>query len=406
MRITQIMMIVVLILTLLIDFYIRKYIQKNSQNSRRNTLIYDITSVSLWIYIFIVMNLPRDNGEFSLIPIMWMVYTYITIYISKITFVIVSALMMIPRLFRKRIKRSALISIFASIIVFLILWWGAIIGRREIQVVRFAVESPKIPSGFNGYKIVQISDLHVGTWGKDTTFISKFVDEINYLKPNVIFFTGDIVNRNSSELKPFLNVLKRLKATDGIYSVMGNHDYGMYQKWDNLQLRDNDIEQLKLMQKKIGWTMLNNSTTFLKCNNDSIALIGVENWGEPPFGQYGDLNKACYVDNKQVINLNDSCYKILLTHNPEHWCKIVSKISNIDLTLSGHTHAMQFILGFGNYRWSPAKYKYTTWAGDYHTNAKDGTQMTLYVNIGAGEVGLPYRINAAPEITLITLKKI
>lgn len=224
------------------------------------------------------------------------------------------------------------------------------------------------------------------------------VDTINALSPDLILFTGDIVNRHTSELLPFKQTLSRLKARQGVYSVLGNHDYGDYMDWNFPIDKENNNLQLKNIQKEMGWNMLNNQHTILHQGSDSIVLIGVENWGEPPFSVYGNLKKA-------YPNLTDSNFKILLTHNPEHWSREVVKISNIDLSLSGHTHGMQLIFQIGDWKWSPAMWKYKQWGGLYEKENTQQKTSKLYVNIGLGEVALPFRLGATPEITLITLKK-
>jgi hypothetical protein len=240
--------------------------------------------------------------------------------------------------------------------------------------------------------VVHISDLHLGTYGNDTTYISTIVNKVNSLKADVILFTGDIVNRNSNELKPFVSTLSRLKAKDGVYSILGNHDYGDYEDWKSEAEKAANFQALKDMQAEMGWTMLNNQSTAITRGNDSITIIGVENIGDPPFHIYGDMSKA-YSD------ISDKQYKILLTHNPAHWTSDIEnqKESNIALTLSGHTHAMQMEF-FGI---SPARFRYRTWGGLYN----DNYNHPLYVNIGIGTVGFPARIGATPEITLITLKQ-
>ena len=237
---------------------------------------------------------------------------------------------------------------------------------------------------------MQISDMHLGSYGNDTTFVAKLVDSINALHPDVVFFTGDIVNRCSDELKPFMSVLSRLNAKDGVYSIMGNHDYGDYRNWQNPQDKINDRIKLKDMQRQMGWRMLNNSHDYLRRGSDSIAIVGVENIGDPPFESYGDLNKA-------YPTPSDSVFKILLTHNPAHWTSAIkdNKSQRFDLTLSGHTHAMQ--IEFAHI--SPAVFRYKTWGGMYN----DSIGHDLYVNIGTGTVGFPARIGATPEVTLFTL---
>ena len=200
------------------------------------------------------------------------------------------------------------------------------------------------------------------------------------------------MNNRSSELIPFIPSLRNLEAKDGIVSILGNHDYGDYAKWKTESAKRDNLDWLvRIEEDSLNWRLLRNEHFFLKNGNDSIAIIGVENWGEPPFSTHGDLNKA-YPD------INDKHFKLLLSHNPKHWDIEVCH-TPVDLTLSGHTHAMQMVLSVGKWKWSPSAWKYEHWQGLYEKNGK-----YLYVNIGIGEVGLPIRIGATPELTVFTLK--
>lgn len=402
MRIQIIMVITVVVVSLLADAYIYLYLRK-TRHSRTTQIAYLIGTAICYAAVIVGLCLPTREGSSSILPVMWIFYAYLTVYAAKIAFIIMTLLAMLPRLWGSRVNLGVATGLPVAIAVFLIMWWGAIWGRREIQVNYYNEVSPKIPAAFNGYRIVQFSDLHVGTWGTDTTFVSELVDSINALKPDVILFTGDIVNRNSQELKPFVNVLSRLRARDGVYSILGNHDYGDYQNWATEQDYNENKKELLRMQKQMGWKMLNNQHTFLIRGNDTIPLIGMENWGEPPFTTYGDLDKSYPREKENRYHQRDTLFKILMTHNPEFWNQKMKSQSNIDLTLSGHTHAMQMIVKVGDWRWSPAQYKYEQWGGDYHRLNDRGEPMTIYTNIGSGEVGLPYRIGAPPEITVITL---
>ncbi|MBD5287465.1 MAG: metallophosphoesterase [Bacteroides sp.] len=366
-----------------------------------------------------VMCIPVRDESSDILPVMWLLYSFLTIYISKIVYALISLITRLcsfiskgrirERRYERDIKRGNVgvkIGMILAFCTFFLLWWGVFFTRREIRVNQVTITSAKLPAAFNGYKIVQFSDAHVGTWGNDTTFISKLVDRINGLKPDMIVFTGDIVNRRTDELQPFLKVLSRLKAKDGVYSVLGNHDYGDYIDWKNEADHKRNNELLARWEKEMGWRLLNNERAFVTKGNDSIVLIGVENWGEPPFPEYGRLTEAYPSHRDSTYNLNDSRFKILLTHNPEHWSREVLNISNIDLSLSGHTHAMQMMISIGNWKWSPSVFKYSRWGGLYKEKSKSGEPMNLYVNIGSGEVGMPSRIGSAyPEITEIILHR-
>lgn len=391
MRYPIIIISILLIVNALVDLYI--YCAVHSYTRKRfwhrlqawSALIFALALIATII-------LPKRAGSDDMLQtVMWILYAYFSIYIPKYIFLIFDVLSRIPFLWRG--TRWSFLSVLGALIgvgVCGTMWWGALINRYNVDVKRIEVEIQDLPQSFQGLRIAQISDLHLGSFASPE-FPKKLVDSINALEPDLVVFTGDIVNRRSEELDPFMATLSQIKAPLGVYSVMGNHDYGEYMTWPSDAARKRDVVRLKRNQGKMGWKMLNNATHWLHVDSDSIALIGVENVGDPPFSTYGDLLKA-YPD------ISDDNIKILLTHNPTHWVRDLrdNPASNIALTLSGHTHAMQImVLG-----WSPAMWRYPTWGGMY----ADGHGQRLYVNIGAGEVAIPTRIGATPEITLFTLK--
>lgn len=394
MRLPLLIVILLVVVGILVDCYIWRQIVTNSRR-RWPGVVYAWSSLAMLVFIVVAVSLPRRSGsDGTLTCVMWMLYGYFSVYIPKYLFCIVSLIGQIPRLWRgRRLKYFNTAGVVLALLVFIVMWWGAVVNRISYSVKEVEIEYANLPEDFDGYRIVQFSDFHVGTYGNDTAFVSEIVDVINGIKPDVIFFTGDIVNRRTDELTPFVKPLSRLNSPAGVYSILGNHDYGDYSTWDSPEDKAENMNRMYDLQKQMGWDLLNNRTVFLRGGTDSIALIGVENWGEPPFNTYGDLDKA-YPDQ------SDSIFKILLTHNPMHWVDKVSDNDtvNIDLALSGHTHAMQMQIG----HWSPAKWRYPTWGGLY----EDSTgRHKLYVNIGLGTVAVPTRIGATPEITVFTLKR-
>ncbi|WP_294476760.1 metallophosphoesterase [uncultured Bacteroides sp.] len=270
----------------------------------------------------------------------------------------------------------------------IVILYGSFVGRTRFEVKEVTYTSPRLPQSFDGYRIVQLSDLHIGSFVGNAPAIKKLVDMVNAQHPDLIVFTGDLVNHRAVELNEFQEILAGLKAKDGVYSILGNHDYGPYFHWKDKQDQSDNLIELEKRQKYMGWKLLNNSHDFLIEGNDSIALIGVENDGEPPFSQYGDLPKAKAG--------TEGMFQILLSHNPTHWRREVLPESEVDLMLAGHTHGMQ--LQFGHY--SPACYIYPEWGGMYLEGSRG-----LYVNVGIGYVGLPFRFGAWPEITVLTLQR-
>ena len=412
MRLQLIPIVFLYVSLLLTDWYIYADVARMSRKGavRRSRslpatlfLVFAIVVIAL---LTVTVVLPHREVERDIQAKMWMLYTVLAIFFSQTVYTITGLLGYIPLLWKGRRRNVGLwVGLPLALFTFVMAWWGAFVERRRIEVVRADIVSENLPKSFDGYNIVQFSDIHLGTWGSDTTFVSQLVDSINGCHPDLIVFTGDIVNRETSEMEPHLKVLSRLHARDGVLSVLGNHDYGDYISWSAPSDRDANNALMQVWQKQIGWKLLNNERTFVTSESgDSIVVIGVENWGEPPFNTYGRLADAYPISADSAYNINDARYKILLTHNPEHWNREVSKISNIDLTLSGHTHAMQFMIRYGDVRWSPAVFKYPRWGGLYECRSHKGSPMMLYVNIGAGEVALPMRIGATPEISLLTLR--
>ncbi|MDE5877657.1 MAG: metallophosphoesterase [Muribaculaceae bacterium] len=406
MRLPVMVIVLLFLLSIAIDWYIRNDIRYFTRKGSRWPRVYTVSAVMCWIFLIVTVSLPRRSENDDILTVMWMLYSYLTVYAAKLVYVICALIGRILSVGKPRRFASGLwVGVPLGILTFVCMWWGVLVTRRQIEVNNVNVYSPKLPYAFEDYRIAQISDIHVGTWGNDTTFISQLVDAVNAQQADLIVFTGDIVNRRTEELRPFLDVLSRLHAKDGVLSILGNHDYGDYVDWHNEEDHVANNHQLWEWEREMGWTLLNNDYVLLRRNDECIAIIGVENWGEPPFHTYGDLDKAYPAPGDSTASLTDERYKLLLSHNPEHWNRIVSKDTNVDLTLAGHTHAMQFMLRFGNWKWSPSQYRYEQWGGLYERLNKNGEPVSLYVNIGSGEVAMPFRIGATPEITVLTLHR-
>lgn len=406
MRLPLLNIILLLLVTLLVDAYIMWDVRSQSSKLRRgrNCTVYGISVLLCWALLAVGLSLPRRSGDYDLLPVMWLLFSYLTIFVAKIVYVLCSIVGRLVNIGSRRlVNYGGMAGVPLGILVFITMWWGVLVTRHELETVKVEVASARIPKGFDGYRIVQFSDAHVPTWGADTTFVARMVDEINALNADMIVFTGDLANRNTPEIEPFIPVLSRLRAKDGVYSILGNHDYGDYQEWPDAAAKEANLRQMHSAQARMGWQLLDNHYRYIVQDGDTIALIGVGNWGEPPFGQYGDLKKA-YESEDGTRNINDKRFKVLLSHNPEHWNRYVRSHSNVDLTLSGHTHAMQMEADMFGRRFSPASWRYPYWGGMYEDKAPDGTPSRLYVNIGTGEVAIPMRIGATPEITVITLK--
>jgi predicted MPP superfamily phosphohydrolase len=229
--------------------------------------------------------------------------------------------------------------------------------------------------------------------------MEEAVDLINGEHADLVFFTGDLVNFQTSEAYRYKDQLKRIRARYGVYAVLGNHDYGDYVKWDDPRQKEHNLTDLVTLYREMGWHLLRNENRVVQLNDIPVAVVGVENWSTyERFSSYGDLDRS-------LKGTGDSMFKILLSHDPTHWDRVVSqKHPDINLTLSGHTHGFQFGVELKNFRWSPAQYMYKQWAGLYENPATDSPQY-IYVNRGLGMIGYPGRIGILPEITVLELTR-
>lgn len=316
-------------------------------------------------------------------------------FVPKLIFVIVfsilySANLLLPKEISLIIIAG--VGLFSGFLPFLVILYGILKTIYRFKVYHQKIFSSLLPTAFDGVRIVQLSDLHLGSFNFNYKKVAATIDEINALAPDYIFITGDVVNNYAWELRGWDNVFNRLEAREGKFAVLGNHDYGDYSEWKSEEDKENNFQKIKEFFKKINFTLLMNEAVLISKENEEIAIVGVENWGKPPFKQYGNLKKA-------MAGIDAVSYKILLSHDPTHWTEKVKEKADIVLTLSGHTHGMQAAFQYKNLQWSPIKYKYKHWAGLYqHKN------QYLYVNRGFGWLGFPGRIGVRPEITLIELK--
>ena len=316
-------------------------------------------------------------------------YILICIALPKLVFMMVSILFRIFRIFWKGAKKVevpvSLVCTFAALIVMI---YGCTVGQKKLVVKEQTLYFSNLPEEFDGYRIIQLSDFHIGTYGNDTAFVAQVVNEVRAQKPDLIVYTGDLVNSDADEVDPFVPVLSSLSASDGVLSIFGNHDYCYYSHHHQMEVIRRNQEALKEKERNLGWQLLLNEHRVIWRDSASIAVVGVENVGRPPFPDEGDLAVA-------TEGLPDSTFIILLSHDPSHWRMEVLPDTDIPLMLSGHTHAMQFRIG----RITPVMFRYPEWGGLYE---EDGQQ--LFVSTGVGG-GIPFRFGAWPEICVLTLRR-
>ena len=293
----------------------------------------------------------------------------------------------------QRRKLISQIAVGLAAIPFTSLLYGMFRGKYNFKVLTYELEYDDLPEAFEGFKITQISDIHSGSFDNPKK-VQYGVDLVNAQGSDVVFFTGDLVNNKAEEILPWIETFKKINAKHGVYSVLGNHDYGDYMRWGSPEAKKKNMQALEKAQKQMGWDLLLNQSRFIEKDGQRIAVIGVENWGSG-FKQVGDLNKA-------LADVSEKDFKILMSHDPSHWeAEVLPHPFKIHLTLSGHTHGMQFGIEIpGWIKWSPVKWRYKQWAGVYQES-----DQRLNVNRGFGYLAYPGRVGIWPEVTVITLTK-
>ncbi len=285
-----------------------------------------------------------------------------------------------------------------GVIMLAVLTMGMILWGYDFRVVERHLSIYDLPDAFRGIRIVQISDIHLGSWPSEKK-LETVVSLINGLSPDLVLYTGDLVNSRSKEADPYESILRKIKAELGIYTILGNHDYGDYVTWDSPKAKEDNLMDLYSYYDELGWELLCNSYDIIHLNEDSLAIAGAENWSAyNRFVSRGDLDKT-------MDGLSNTSMVILLSHDPSHWEEeVIPKYPGIDLTLTGHTHGFQFGIETKHLKWSPVQWLYEEWAGLYEHVQPDGRKQYMYVNRGLGVIGYPGRVGIKPEITLFVLE--
>ncbi len=401
---------------ILLDFYVFQVVKAVSQTAgpkTRSVIIISYWTISI-LALLVLFLLPYLNlGNYSRTARSIVFAVIIGLFIAKLVAAVIFLIDDIRRgiqwivgktFFRNtegeqiqggdRISRSAFLN-WLGIAVGGTLFGSLIYGfsnKYNYHVKKVKLQYPNLPSAFRGLKVVQLSDIHSGSFTNKEA-VMKGVEKVMSLQPDLILFTGDLVNNEAKEMADYMDVFSQLNAPMGVYSVLGNHDYGDYVQWENKEAKLANLESLKKLQGEMGWRLLMNEHVVLDRNGEKIALIGIENWSNKArFPKYGDLKKA-------YEGTEDISFKILMSHDPSHWdAEVRPHYNDIDLMLSGHTHGMQFGVEIPWLKWSPVQYVYRQWAGLY-----ENEKQKLYVNRGFGFIGYPGRVGILPEITLFHL---
>jgi uncharacterized protein len=410
--------VVILAVLIGIDFYVFQAIKLVSQNLSLVTKKFVYSSY--WIFsvlglIGVFTYLSGFQQQFSVGVRTFFAAVVMLNYFSKIFLLLFLLIDDVQRLIRwtvskvsglflhtpigkgEPISRSDFLvkaGVIVAALPFLSMIFGIFRGAHDYRIRRVKIKLKNLPESFHSIKIGQISDIHAGSF-YSRSGVQKGVDMLMKEKADLVFFTGDLVNMVASEVNSFVDILSQIKAPMGVFSILGNHDYGDYVTgWTASEKKEN-MRQMINVHKQLGWDLMLNEHRILKRGGSEIALIGVENWGRGErWPKYGDLAKA-------YKGLENYPVKLLLSHDPSHWNAVVSKeYKDIDVTFSGHTHGFQFGILGSNIKWSPVQYVYEQWAGLYKR-----TEQFLYVNVGFGFIGFPGRVNMPPEITIFELER-
>ncbi len=410
---SKIITVSLLVLVLLgIDYYIFQAVKTVfGDKANRNTiytlywLFTTLTLLAVLAYNFLKPSILGNDIRRIIIVAVFVIYiakffsfVFLLVYdLGRFLQWIVGKVTDSPKLTQAGLSRSEFlmkVALMVSSVPLLGMTYGIFSGAHDYRVRKHTVKLPNLPPNFDGLRIVQISDVHAGSFF-DKEAVKKGVQLLLDQKPDVVFFTGDLVNNMANEMEEYIEVFGKVTAPLGVFSTLGNHDYGDYVYWESKEAKVENLEKLKQIHAQMGWQLLMNENKLIERNGEKIAIIGVENWSaKPQFPKKGNLQQA-YAG-------ADAPVKLLLSHDPTHWdAQVRPRFADIDITFAGHTHGAQFGLEIGDIRWSPVKYVYKQWAGLH----QEGNQY-LYVNRGFGYLGFPGRIGIFPEITVLELKRV
>ena len=393
--------LILCLVILIIDILAFYWLQSITQLIDLEWLVY-LIHILFWFFtvglvssiLILKVRLDRIHPQRKHLLITSLYGLTVSSFIPKVIFVIIISILFFTNYAftqNESLVVIPIVGLFSGFLPFFVILHAIFRALYRFKVYHSKIRTDRLSPTSGKIKIVHISDLHLGSFNFRYHILERAVKIINHLKPDYILFTGDLVNNFAWELKGWSEVMKKLEATQGKFAVLGNHDYGDYSNWKTPELKKKNFESIKYFYRKIDFKLLLNESFPVEFEGTRLGFIGVENWGHPPFPQHGDLNKA-------MKDLPETDLNILLSHDPTHWAEEVLNVTDIFLTLSGHTHGMQAGVNLKNKQWSPIKYKYKHWAGLH----KEGNQY-LNVNRGLGWLGFPGRLGMRPEISFIEI---
>ncbi|GAB3537059.1 metallophosphoesterase [Pontibacter brevis] len=406
-------------MTLFMDWYVFQGLKRLTANWRSAGLRLAV----YWAYWFFFIGFLvgfgisayiRFSDDHATPLVQWFINAFLTFFVTKLVFTLVLFAEDISRFFTaiirffrgatgnkgekeqtlwpERRKFVSQLALTLASIPFFSFVYGTIKGKYDYTVHRHTLYFDDLPEAFDGFTITQISDIHSGSFD-NTAAVQRGIELVKAQQSDMFVFTGDLVNDHAAEVVPYMHDFGQIKAPYGQYSILGNHDYGMYADWESEAAQEENMERLKQHHATMGYRLLLDEHVMIEKDGQKLALLGVENWGRG-FIEKGDLDKA-------LSGVEETAFKILLSHDPSHWQEIVkTHPSRVHLTLSGHTHGMQFGIETPLVRWSPVQYRYKNWAGLAQDN-----QRLLYVNRGFGFIGFSGRVGIWPEVTVLELRR-
>lgn len=367
------------------------FLNQYFKNIKSTYLTYSLLLIILFFFLYIYPYRPSQTNNFKI----YLIYNFF-LFIDFIVKLLLATSYLIFIFFRKKSK-SMIILLAGGIIgicVTITLLISSIQGKQDFKISQVDLYYNNLPKHFNNYRIIQFSDLHLGSFINSNHLLRKVTEIIEDIQPHLILFTGDLVNNFSYETVGVEELFQKITTNRLSFSILGNHDYGDYSSWPDVKTKNENFEAIIAAHKKMGFHLLRNENVVIRSEGDSIFLAGAENWGHRPFPQYADLEKT-------LQGIPDNGFTILLSHDPSHWASQVRGKKNIELTLSGHTHGLQWGIKIAGITFSLSYFTQKYWAGLYGKN-----QSYMYVNTGMGTIGVPWRIDLPAELTLITLKRI